>query len=95
MVGAIAGLVPCPLTLFAMVMALARGVPEMGLAFAFATMIGVGVTLGGVALLAVLARHWVIGFLSRHGRSVAQLARVLDGASGALLAVIGVRELAV
>ncbi|HAH64573.1 MAG TPA: ABC transporter permease [Rhizobiales bacterium] len=93
MVGVIAGLVPCPLTLFAMAMALARGVPEAGIAFAFAMMLGVGLTLGGVALLATLARTWVIGFMSRHGRSAAHLSRLLDGASGALLMTIGLHEL--
>jgi nickel/cobalt exporter len=35
-VGIIAGLVPCPLTLFTMTYAVARGVPEAGLAFALA-----------------------------------------------------------
>lgn len=39
MVEAVAGLVPCPLTLFAMFYAMARGVPEAGLAFALAMMI--------------------------------------------------------
>ena len=38
MVGVIAGLVPCPLTLFAMFLALGRGVPEAGLMFALAMM---------------------------------------------------------
>jgi nickel/cobalt exporter len=60
-------------------MALARGVPEAGIAFAFAMMVGVGLRLGGVALLAILARTWVIGFVTRHGCSVAQLSRLLDG----------------
>jgi nickel/cobalt transporter (NicO) family protein len=93
MVGVVAGLVPCPLTLFAMVMALARGVPEAGVAFAFAMMLGVGFTLGAVALLATLARRWILGFAARHGRSILQLSRLLDGASGALLIAIGLYEL--
>ena len=42
MVGVIAGLVPCPLTLFAMILALGRGVPEAGLTFALAMVLGVG-----------------------------------------------------
>jgi nickel/cobalt exporter len=49
MVGVIAGLVPCPLTLFAIFFALSRGVPEAGLTFAVAMMLGVGLTLGAVA----------------------------------------------
>ena len=50
MVGVIAGLIPCPLTLFAMFLALSRGVPEAGLpTFAAAMMFGVAFTLGAVA----------------------------------------------
>jgi nickel/cobalt transporter (NicO) family protein len=92
MFGVIAGLVPCPLTLFAMAMALARGVPEAGIAFAFVMMLGVDLTLAAVALLATLARIWVIGFMSRHGRSAAHLSRLLD-TSGALLMPISLYEL--
>src|SRR5438477_2468489 len=51
MVGVIAGLVPCPLTLFAMFFAISRGVPEAGLIFAAAMMGGIALTLGAVALL--------------------------------------------
>src|SRR6478672_8217526 len=40
-VGVVAGLVPCPLTLFAMFFALSRGVPEAGLIFAVAMMLGI------------------------------------------------------
>ncbi len=46
LVGMAAGLVPCPLTLFAMFAALSRGVPEAGLTFAVAMMLGVSLTLG-------------------------------------------------
>lgn len=92
-VGVVAGLVPCPLTLFAMFFALSRGVPEAGLTFAFAMMIGVALTLSVVALVTVLARDWVVGFTARHGASLHSLSRFLDGASGALLIVIAAREL--
>ncbi len=39
--GVVAGLVPCPLTLFAMIMASARGVPAAGLGFAGSMMLGI------------------------------------------------------
>jgi nickel/cobalt exporter len=93
MVGVIAGLVPCPLTLFAMVMALAWSVPEAGLAFAAAMMLGVAFTLCAVALAATLARTWVVGFMARHGSHVVSLSRLLDGLSGALVVTIGLYEL--
>ena len=82
MVGAIAGLVPCPLTLFAMFLALSRGVPEAGLTFAVAMMLG-------VPTLTVLAREWVVFLISRHGGSVERASRFLEAATGAALVVIG------
>src|SRR5215213_4331130 len=89
MVGVVAGLVPCPLTLFAMVLALARGVPEAGLTFAVAMTLGVGLTLCAVATLTVLARGWVVALSARHGASMAGLARMFDGLAGVLLLSIG------
>lgn len=93
-VGVVAGLVPCPLTLFAMVLALSRGVPEAGLTFALAMTIGVALTLGAVALLTVLARGWFVGMSTRYGASMATLSRVLDGLAGSLLLVTGLHALA-
>jgi nickel/cobalt exporter len=93
MVGVIAGLVPCPLTLFAMFFALSRGVPEAGLTFALAMTLGIGLTLGAVATLTVIAREWATGFLARHGGSVEKVSRLLEGATGLALVAIGLREL--
>ena len=93
LVGVVAGLVPCPLTLFAMFLALARGVPEAGLTFALAMMLGVGLTLSAVALLTVGARNTLMRLTAKHRASFDRLARILDGVSGALLLVIGLREL--
>ena len=92
-VGFVAGLVPCPLTLFAMFFALARGVPEAGLVFAIAMMLGVLTTLAIVALVTVLARDRLVALITRHGASITWLTRFLDGASGILLIVISLREL--
>jgi ABC-type nickel/cobalt efflux system permease component RcnA len=92
-VGFIAGLVPCPLTLFAMFFALSRGVPEAGLVFAVAMMLGVLTTLAVVALLTVLMRDRVMVLMARHGASMQTLTRVLDGLSGVLLVAVSLREL--
>src|SRR5205823_147592 len=78
-VGVIAGLVPCPLTLFAMFFAISRGVPEAGLVFAAAMMSGIALTLSAVAILAVVAGEWAVSFAQRHGGSIAKVARVLEG----------------
>jgi len=89
----VTGLVPCPLTLFAMVLALSRGVPEAGLTFAAAMFIGISVTLVWVAVITTLARGRVVHLIDRHGRSVAAVSRFLDATAGALLVIIGVRAL--
>jgi len=93
MVGVVAGLVPCPLTLFAMVVSLGRGVPEAGFAFAVAMLLGVSLVLAGVAGMSVLARDGVVALTARYGASVERLSRTLDGLAGALLLTIGVQEL--
>jgi nickel/cobalt transporter (NicO) family protein len=93
LVGIFAGLVPCPLTLFVMMFALARGVPEAGATFAVAMMLGVMTTLAIVALVAVLARDTLVGFLAQRGASVARVSRILDGASGVLLAAFGLAQM--
>ncbi|PZR93890.1 MAG: ABC transporter permease [Hyphomicrobiales bacterium] len=92
-VGVVAGLVPCPLTLFVMFMALGRGVPEAGLTFAVAMMGGVALTLGGVALFTVLARRGMVNLATRYGASIGRLSHGLDAVAGTLLIAIGVSEL--
>jgi ABC-type nickel/cobalt efflux system permease component RcnA len=61
---------PCPLTLFAMFLALARGVPEAGLTFALSMMTGVELTLAAVAALVIVGRDWFVGIVAVwHGSS--------------------------
>jgi nickel/cobalt transporter (NicO) family protein len=92
-IGVVGGLIPCPLTLFVMLYALAHGVPQIGVAFACAMLIGIALTLSGVALASVLARVGLVYFLNRHGASVAKVARGLDGLSALVLVCIGAIEL--
>jgi nickel/cobalt transporter (NicO) family protein len=92
MVGIIAGLIPCPLTLFAMFLALARGVPEAGLTFALSMFVGVGLTLAAVAALVVMARSWFVHMVANHGSSIERLSRWLEGLTGAMLVGIGIKE---
>lgn len=92
-VGFVAGLVPCPLTLIVMFYALSRSVPEAGLTFAVAMMLGVLSTLSGVALITVLARNWAVALIAQYGASVDKLARVLDVVAGGLVITLAMREL--
>lgn len=55
-VGFVAGLIPCPLTLFVTTLAISRGVPEAGLVFAAAMLGGVAFTLSAVVVLAAAFR---------------------------------------
>ena len=92
-VGVVAGLIPCPLTLFAMFFALSRGVPEAGLTFAAAMMVGVGLTLSGVALLAIVARESILKLTSHWGASLNITMRCLDMLAGVLLIGVAAHEL--
>ncbi len=94
-VGVIAGLIPCPLTLFVMTYAIVREVPEAGLVFAMAMMLGILVTLGSVAALTVVARRALSTLIERRGKSLAQAGRAFEGAAGVILIAIGLRELLV
>jgi ABC-type nickel/cobalt efflux system permease component RcnA len=94
LVGIAAGLIPCPLTLFAMVLAQSRGVPEAGIAFAGMMMIGVAITLSAVAAATAFARDRLVAFLRDHGERAAQVLRAFDLMTGALLVIAGAWRLA-
>ncbi|MHA6299971.1 HoxN/HupN/NixA family nickel/cobalt transporter [Devosia sp. CAU 1758] len=82
-----AGLVPCPLTLFTVVMATSMGSPEAGLIFALAMLVGVGSVLSLVGLAAQLGAARIsdaVGRLEFAGRAVLGL----GGAMLLLLVVI-------
>jgi ABC-type nickel/cobalt efflux system permease component RcnA len=93
MAGFIAGLVPCPLTLFVMTLAVSRGVPEAGLAFALAMFLGVAAVLVGIAVTVTLARSWAEGWIGRHGARLAVASRWLDTLAGVALIAIALHEL--
>jgi ABC-type nickel/cobalt efflux system permease component RcnA len=92
MVGVMAGLIPCPLTLFVMVFALSRGVPEAGIVFAIAIMLGVALTLSVVAILVISVRSGVATIIERYGGQVDYAGRLIESAAGAALILIGLRE---
>lgn len=86
--GFVAGLVPCPLTLFVMMLAVSRGVPEAGLAFAVAMFIGVSAVLVAIAATVAFARNWAYSWVGRHGTRLSLASRWLDTLAG--LALIGI-----
>lgn len=92
LVGVMAGLIPCPLTLFAMVLAISRGVPEAGFVFAAAMMLGVMLTLSSVAAGAILLKDGFAKVLEDHGAKLQRVGRITEAAAGLLLVAIGLRE---
>lgn len=92
-VAVMAGLIPCPLTLFVMFYALARGVPEAGLTFALAMGLGILLLLSSVALVVVLARDQALRLAARFGDSIERIARGMEILTGFALIVIGARAL--
>jgi ABC-type nickel/cobalt efflux system permease component RcnA len=75
-----------------MTYAMARGVPEAGLTFAAAMMIGVAATLTVVALAAISFRRSLMALLDGRAAQFAIVSRLLEGSAGSLLVWIGVHE---
>lgn len=80
--GFVAGLIPCPLTLFVMTYAAARGVTGAGLLFAVLMLAGVAMTLSAVALLAVSFRKVFDRLFIRNKRLLDKVSRGLEIAAG-------------
>jgi ABC-type nickel/cobalt efflux system permease component RcnA len=92
-VGVMAGLVPCPLTLFVMTFAIARGVPAAGILFAATMMIGVALTLSCVAVLSILLRERLVHFVEGWPRLFYAITRSIEGLAGAALIALALHEI--
>lgn len=82
-VGMIAGLVPCPLTLFVMTMAVVRGIPEAGLTFATAMLAGVGFVLTVVATGTAFFRARLEQMATAYGGGMKRTVGVIQLVAGA------------
>ncbi|MER8379868.1 sulfite exporter TauE/SafE family protein [Mesorhizobium sp. M0142] len=92
-VGVMAGLIPCPLTLFAMTFAISRGVPAAGVLFAITVMVGVALTLSCVAVLSIVFRERLVQFFARQPRLFETISRAIEGAAGLALAGVAVWQI--
>lgn len=88
LVGVLAGLIPCPLTLFVMIFAIQRGVTEAGLAFAAMMMLGVATTLSVVAMATIVFRQGLAALIASRPRLLIGLGRAAEGVAGAVLVLI-------
>lgn len=92
-VGLMAGLVPCPLTLFVMTFATSRGVPQAGAAFAVTMMLGVALTLSAVAAATILFRQRMVHLIENRAELLDRSTRAIEAIAGLMLTGIAVREL--
>ncbi|MBI1292087.1 ABC transporter permease [bacterium] len=91
-VGVMAGLIPCPLTLFVMNFAISKGVPQAGIAFAVTMMTGVALTLSAVATTTVFFRSQLVRLLSTHPKLIEVATRVLEAGAGLVLMAVALNE---
>ena len=92
-VGVMAGLIPCPLTLFVMTFAIARGVPAAGILFAGTMMVGVAFTLSAVAILSILLRERLVRFVEGRPLLFEAITRSIEGLAGAALIALAIHEI--
>lgn len=91
--GFVAGLIPCPLTLFVVTLALSQDAPEAGLAFSVSMLLGVATILGAVAVVSAVARSSLAHVFEHHGTAIARVSWVMDALAGAALTSIALFEL--
>ncbi|CAN7148987.1 sulfite exporter TauE/SafE family protein [Rhizobium leguminosarum] len=92
-VGFMAGLIPCPLTLFVMTFAMIHQVVITGLLFALSMMLGVCVTLSAVAIVAVMFREQLARLLSTRPRLLAVVSKSIEAVAGAILVAVALHEI--
>lgn len=93
-VGFMAGLIPCPLTLFVMTFAISRGVPVAGILFAITMMAGVALTLSTVAVLSILFRERLVHLFDSRPRLFDFISRGIEGSAGCILAGVAIWQIA-
>ncbi|RVL90341.1 sulfite exporter TauE/SafE family protein [Sinorhizobium meliloti] len=91
--GFMAGLIPCPLTLFIMNFAVLHNVVAAGVLFAVSMMLGIALTLGVVAVASVLFRAQVGRSLKTRPKLIHNVSRILEVAAGLVLIAVAAAEL--
>ncbi|PSM19721.1 ABC transporter permease [Nitratireductor sp. StC3] len=91
--GAMAGLIPCPLTLFVMTFAVSRNVPEAGIAFAVVMMAGVALTLSSVAIAALVFKGSLLSLLTERPHLMERASRSVLAVSGVALTVLAAADI--
>jgi nickel/cobalt transporter (NicO) family protein len=85
----VTGLVPCPLTTFIMTYALVRGVLGLGLIVTAAMAVGMVATIGGSAMVTILARERCVLLLARTETWRCSLGKALEIIGSIAVLVLG------
>lgn len=91
--GIVAGLIPCPLTLFIMNFAVLHQVVVVGILFAVSMMIGIVLTLSLVAVAAVLFRKQMTRLMEMHPKVLKNLSRFFEAIAGIVIMLVAILEL--
>ncbi|MBY3093551.1 ABC transporter permease [Rhizobium laguerreae] len=92
-VGVMAGLIPCPLTLFIMNFAVLHQVVFVGVLFAVSMMVGIALTLAVVAVAAVLFRSRIARLLEARPTLLDYTSKSLETLAGLVLISVAAIEL--
>ena len=92
-VGFMAGLIPCPLTLFVMTFAMSRGVPEAGIMFALVMMTGVALTLCSVASATIFFRTQIERLLATRPTLLTRTSKAVEAIAGIILVAVAIHEI--
>ncbi|MCG8593221.1 MAG: hypothetical protein MI785_02435 [Kiloniellales bacterium] len=90
----VVGLSPCPLTTIMMLAAVGTGAIALGLVVSLAMALGMVVTVGAFALLAILARCWLFGVFERHQARILKIGRGFEVFGALAVTALGLLLLA-
>lgn len=88
------GLLPCPLTISVLGFAWAQSSGLMVALVLFSLALGISLTIGGVALLAILSRNTIAAPLAHRLPQLERGARIVQGAAAVLIVGLGVYTMA-
>ncbi|MDJ0981663.1 MAG: hypothetical protein QNI94_08570 [Kiloniellales bacterium] len=90
----VVGLSPCPLTTIMMLAAVGTGAIALGLIVSVAMALGMVVTVSAFALLAILARRWLLAVFERHQASIRRIGRGFEVFGALAVTALGLLLLA-
>jgi ABC-type nickel/cobalt efflux system permease component RcnA len=85
----VAGLVPCPISVIIMLMAVSLGAYLLGLLAVLGISVGIAALLTAVGLIAIRGRSALIARMEKRGKPMERVHRFLDIGSAILIILLG------